>query len=91
MRRKRPFAVIAFASTEQALAAEAMFTQRGLPGRMIPIPSQVSAGCGLAWKAETSTVSKQLVALRSSASDNRLLRLYQNGSKTPENDMLPIW
>ena len=47
MRRKRPFAVIAFASTEQALAAEAMFTQRGLPGRMIPIPSQVSAGCGL--------------------------------------------
>ena len=28
-----------------------------------------------------STVSKQLVALRSSASDNRLLRLYQNGSK----------
>ena len=32
-----------------------------------------------------STVSKQLVALRSSASDNRLLRLYQNGSKTPGN------
>ena len=32
-----------------------------------------------------STVSKQLVELRSSANDNRLLRLYQNGSKTPEN------
>ena len=31
-----------------------------------------------------STVSKQLVELRSSASDNRLLRLYQNGSKSPE-------
>ena len=28
-----------------------------------------------------NTVSKQLVALRSSARDNRLLRLYQNGSK----------
>ena len=38
-----------------------------------------------------NTVSKQLVALLSSASDNRLLRLYQNGSKGPENDMLPIW
>ena len=35
-------------------------------------------------KNSRSTVSKQLVALRSSASDNRLLRLYQNGSKTPE-------
>ena len=63
MRRKRPFAVIAFASTEQALTAEAMFTQRGLPGRMIPIPSQVSAGCGLAWK-ETSEEQVLLDALR---------------------------
>ena len=61
MRRKRPFAVIAFASTEQALAAEAMFTQRG---RMIPIPAQVSAGCGLAWKAETSEEQVLLDALR---------------------------
>ena len=32
-------------------------------------------------KNSRNTVSKQLVALRSSASDNRLLRLYQNGSK----------
>ena len=37
-----------------------------------------------------STVSKQLVALRSSASDNRLLRLYQNGSKSPENQGLIV-
>ena len=31
-----------------------------------------------------NTVSKQLVALCSSASDNRLLRLYQKVYKTPE-------
>ena len=30
-------------------------------------------------KNSRNTVSKPLVALRSSASDNRLLRLYQNG------------
>ena len=36
-------------------------------------------------KNSRSTVSKQLVALRSSASDNRLLRLYQKVYKTPEN------
>ena len=36
-----------------------------------------------------STVSKQLVELRSSASDNRLLRLYQNVYKTPENQGFP--
>ena len=36
-------------------------------------------------KNSRSTASRLHVALRSSASDNRLLRLYQNGSKTPEN------
>ena len=40
-------------------------------------------------KNSRSTVSKQLVVLRSSARDNRLLRLYQNGSKTPENQGFP--
>ena len=40
-------------------------------------------------KNSRNTVSKQLVELRSSASDNRLLRLYQNGSNTPENQGFP--
>ena len=35
------------------------------------------------------TVSRQLVEHLSSARDNRLLRLYQNGSKTPENQGFP--
>lgn len=63
MRRRRPVLVIAFSSTEQALAAEALFTNSGLPGRMIPIPSQVSAGCGLAWKAEVDEKPQLLAAL----------------------------
>ena len=40
-------------------------------------------------KNSRNTVSKQLVALRSSASDNRLLRLYQKVYKTPENQGFP--
>ena len=63
MRCRRPVLVIAFSSTEQALAAEALFTNSGLPGRMIPIPSQVSAGCGLAWKAEVDERPQLLAAL----------------------------
>lgn len=51
-RQKKPALVIAFDTTSQALAAEKLFTESGLPGRMIPIPSQITAGCGLAWKAE---------------------------------------
>ena len=39
MRRKTLKAVVTFASASDA----------GFPGRMIPIPSEISAGCGLAW------------------------------------------
>ena len=52
IRQKKPALVIAFDSTSQALAAEDLFTRSSLPGRMISIPSQITAGCGLAWKAE---------------------------------------
>ena len=40
-------------------------------------------------KNSRSTASKPLVALRSSARDNRLLRLYQKVYKTPENQCFP--
>lgn len=63
MRVKRPALVIAFDSTAQAIAAEELFQKNGLPGRMIPIPAQVSAGCGLAWKAEPEQKQSLLDAL----------------------------
>lgn len=49
-RQKKPALVVTFDTTSQAMAAEALFQDAGLPGRMIPIPSQITAGCGLAWK-----------------------------------------
>ena len=44
MRKKTPKAVVTFASTSDAMAVEAAARETGLPGRMIPIPSEVSAG-----------------------------------------------
>ena len=52
-RQRTPALVISFQETAQALAAEALFGRLSLPGRIIPLPSRISAGCGLAWKAET--------------------------------------
>lgn len=49
MREKTPKAVVTFASTSDAMAVEAASRETGFPGRMIPIPSEISAGCGLAW------------------------------------------
>ncbi len=50
-RVRRPSLVIAFPTTAAAMACEELCQAQGLPGRMIPVPGEVSAGCGLAWKA----------------------------------------
>ena len=51
MREKRPALVITFPPTAAAMGCESLCIERGLPGRTIPVPGEVAAGCGLAWKA----------------------------------------
>ena len=46
-----PSLVVSFPTTAAAMACEECCARRGLPGRMIPVPGEISAGCGLAWKA----------------------------------------
>lgn len=50
MRVKVDSLVITFPTTASAMACEELCAKKGLPGRMIPVPGQISAGCGLAWK-----------------------------------------
>ena len=52
MREKKPVLILTFASTTQAIAVEKFCAQNQLPGRLIPVPKEITAGCGLAWKAE---------------------------------------
>ena len=51
MREKRPALVITFPTTAAAMGCEDLCREHGLPGRTIPVPGEVAAGCGLAWKA----------------------------------------
>lgn len=51
MREKKPALVVTFHTTASAMAAERFFLERNLPGRIIPVPREITAGCGLAWKA----------------------------------------
>lgn len=51
MLKKTLSLIITFDATAQAMAAEKLFMARGLPGRLIPVPREITAGCGLAWKA----------------------------------------
>lgn len=51
MREKKLQLIISFPSTTAAMAAESFCAQNGLPGRLIPIPREITAGCGMSWKA----------------------------------------
>ena len=43
--------VVTFCSATEAMEAEEKMKEKKMPGRLIPIPGQISAGCGLAWSA----------------------------------------
>lgn len=43
--------VFTFATTTQAMKMEQCMKEEGAPGRLIPVPTQISAGCGMAWCA----------------------------------------
>ena len=59
-RKRVPKVVVAFASTGDAMAVEAAARAGGVPGRMIPVPQTVSAGCGLASAEERDALVQAL-------------------------------
>lgn len=50
MRAKRPYIVLSFHATVEAMAWGKHCTEANIPGRLIPLPRELSAGCGLAWR-----------------------------------------
>ena len=58
MREKKPALVITFSAATDAMATESYCESHGLPGRLIPVPREITAGCGLAWKAEPQERSR---------------------------------
>ncbi len=51
MRTKELKYLVTFHTTTGAMAMEKYCKQQQLPGRLIPVPRQISAGCGMAWAA----------------------------------------
>lgn len=52
MRQKELKLVVTFHTTADAMAMEKACKEHGVPGRIIPVPRVISAGCGLAWCAD---------------------------------------
>lgn len=63
-REKKPALIIAFDETTQAMATDKFCTKYALPGRLIPVPREITAGCGLAWKAAPEEQEILISALR---------------------------
>lgn len=50
-RQKKPALILSFAKTTDAMAVEKFCMTNNLPGRLIPVPREITAGCGLSWRA----------------------------------------
>lgn len=54
---KKLYVVVTFDTTSQAIHFEQSCT---IEGRLIPLPSSISAGCGLAWRSDVVYKTKLL-------------------------------
>lgn len=52
MREKQRKFLVTFHTTADAMAMEQACREQNVQGRLIPVPRQISAGCGLAWCAD---------------------------------------
>ena len=65
MIRKQERVVFTFHTTTDAMAAESQCKEKNLGGRMIPVPGEITADCGLAWCAvpeQEETLTNALLA-----------------------------
>lgn len=51
-RNKKEWLIVTFHTTTAAFQMESTAKNIGLKGRLIPVPREISAGCGLAWRDE---------------------------------------
>ena len=65
MRKKELKLIVTFHTTADAMAMEKACREMDMPGRLIPVPRVISAGCGLAWCAPL-TVRERLIAVMDS-------------------------
>lgn len=49
MRKKELKTVITFQTTTQAIGMESACKEHHIEGRLIPVPKEITAGCGMAW------------------------------------------
>lgn len=51
MKPKQLKLIVTFQTTTSAMAMEQLCMEKKVPGRLIPVPREITAGCGMAWCA----------------------------------------
>ena len=75
MRKKVMKLVVTFHTTSDAMAMEKICKERSVPGRLIPVPRAISAGCGLSWCADL-TDREQILDVMKDVESNR--KMFMN-------------
>lgn len=55
MKQRTKQLVVTFHTTAASMAMEKACLTAGLPGRLAPVPRQLTADCGIAWRAAVET------------------------------------
>ena len=63
MRKKELCVILTFSTTTEAMAMESHAMHYGLPGRLIPVPTVIHAGCGMCWKAPIAVRAQILTSV----------------------------
>ena len=69
MRQKQMRSILTFRTTTGAMAMERLCREYDFPGRLIPVPGKISAGCGMCWMAEPEAGDSLYEAARSAGLD----------------------
>ncbi len=64
MLQKQWCGLVTFPTTTAAMELESEAGLAGLPGRLVPLPRAVSAGCGMAWRLPLEEKERLLSFLR---------------------------
>lgn len=59
MREKKPYFVVTYYTTAEAMATERLCKEKGIEGKLFSLPRSLSADCGIAWR--TSPENKELM------------------------------
>lgn len=63
MREKKPYFVVTYFTTAEAMATERICKAQGIDGKLVSAPRSVSADCGIAWRCAPENKDRTMAAL----------------------------